>query len=63
MSAGAVRIPRWQLTVALVVSLILEVVGFVMVATTSGDMRVFGWLIVVLGALFTGINFAMRKMQ
>jgi hypothetical protein len=26
-------------------------------------MRVFGWLIVVLGALFTGINFAMRKMQ
>lgn len=57
------RIPRWQLTMALVVSLILEVVGFVMVATTSGDMRIFGWLIVVLGALFAGINFAMRKMQ
>ena len=63
MSAGAVRIPRWQLTMALVVSLLLEVVGFVMVAATSGDMRTFGWLIVVLGALFTGINFAMRKMQ
>ena len=57
------RSSRWQLTLSLVVSLLLELVGFYLVTTGTGDMRTFGWVIVVLGALFTGINFAMRKMR
>ncbi len=62
MSSGATRSSRRQLLVAVVVSIVLEFVGFALVTMADGDMRTFGWFIVVLGALFTGINLAMRRM-
>jgi heme/copper-type cytochrome/quinol oxidase subunit 4 len=63
VSGDAVRGSRWQLTVAIAVSLALEIVGFLLVTNSTGDMRTFGWFIVVLGAIFTGVNLAMRRMR
>ncbi len=50
-----------RFVVALVASLFVTAAGFLVLFTTTGDMRAFGWVLLVVGLGGVAVNLVMRS--